>query len=120
MITRDNISEAHVSPGQDFRVDIGARVSLGGTLKSTSGSREPRKDFEFDLKNLAHGVTNQTGHMGNGFKQSKFWASAAMTTLASTNQVIRVRLVRYAYLRRTGLTKPRRDLGEPTYAIGAP
>jgi hypothetical protein len=83
-----------VSPGQDFKVDIGARVSLGRTLKSTLGSREPRKDFEipsrlanqrrrgrnsrhagrrepwkdfeFELKNLVHEVTNQTGHMGNG------------------------------------------------------
>ena len=34
-----------MSPGQDFKVDIGARASLGWTLKSTLGSREPRKDF---------------------------------------------------------------------------
>jgi hypothetical protein len=37
VITRDNISEAHVSPGQDFKVDLEVHVS-------------PRQDFKVDLE----------------------------------------------------------------------
>jgi len=37
--------EARVSPGQDSKVDLEARVSLARSSKSTSRSREPRKDF---------------------------------------------------------------------------